>query len=196
MIKKFLTLILCSLLTLTPVDAVVIAFNPFQGENVPGVDISLHVTTDTPTNNVVLTINNNSTVQAVVTRIAIHDISSLLSQPSPIPTWDINNNLNIPGTAAIDFEIDYGFIVNPPPVKNGINSGESLDIIFADINESIQDIIYAFDDGQIRIAMHVQSIGSDEISAAYINDIYIAPESSTAVLCVLGTGFIMFRRSR
>ena len=89
--------------------------------------------------------------------------------------------------------MDFGFKALPPPTDSGINEGEELVINLMDAN--LNEIIYAFNSGTIRIAMHVQSIGDDAISSSYVTR-KVTPEPSTPMLLGLAAACMILLRRR
>ena len=185
-----ITLTLITLLHTT--QAATIILDLYEGAGGDGVLITATIS-DAPNNGVEIMLRNESTIRAVVTSFAIQDANGVLSQPLTSADWAIQNSINIPASSNINFETTFGFKALPPPTRNGINAGEDLLITLMD--EDINDIIYAFNSGNIRIAMHVQSIGADAISSSYVTRTTITPEPSTPMLLGLaGVCLLLFRK--
>jgi hypothetical protein len=187
--KKIITLTLCFLLSLTSSKATVILLDVFEGAYNPAIELSLELSYDQ--NVLKLFVINDSTVQSVVTQIAFEDLSSILSQPTIPSQWNIDNLANVPGSNNIGFDIDYGLKAKPSPIQNGIASGEQIEIILPNVNKS--DVLYGFENGTIRVAVHVQSIGPGSASSSYAT---IVPEPAVLVLGAMGMGLILFRRTK
>lgn len=83
-------------------------------------------------------------------------------------------NYNLPGGNNISFDSNQSFKARPSPVKNGIQTGGNLIFQFEDVP----------DVG--RVAMHVQSIGQQGLSASYVSRVdstaTTIPEPSGAML--------------
>ena len=187
--KKLITLAGCLLLSLTSSKATIIMLNVFEGVGDPAVELSLELSYDQ--NVLKLFVINDSTVQSVITKISFEDLSSILSQPTIPSQWNIDNSLNIPGSNNINFDTDYGLKAKPSPVKNGIAAGEQIEIILPNVNKS--DVLYGFENGTIRVAAHIQSIGSNSISSSYST---LVPEPTSVMLGIIGMGLILFRRTK
>lgn len=185
--KKLITLTGCLLLSFTSSKATVILLDVFEGVGDPAVELSLELSYDQ--NILKLLVINDSTNSSVITRIAFEDLSSVLFQPTIPSQWSIDNDVNIPGSNNISFDTNYGLKAKPSPVHNGIASGEQIEIILPNVNKS--DVLYGFENGTIRVAMHVQSIGPNSTSSSYTT---LVPEPTVAMLGGMGMGLILFRR--
>ena len=93
----------------------------------------------------------------------------------------VNPN-NLPGGKAIfaAFESDLAVGAKNPSPKNGINPGESLELIM-NYNSSY-DIIAALANADLRVGLHVISLG--EYSESFVN---VVPEPATLPLLLSGT---------
>lgn len=119
-----------------------------------------------------------------ITKIAFDDDSGL-SLPTPTfsnapgVSFGIDDGVNIPGSNNIGFTTTYGFTADPPPTTTGLDPGEALLVSFADTN--IAALEQAMNNGDLRIAVHVQQIGSasTDDGASFVNKI---PEPSSTIL--------------
>ena len=187
--KNFCITLVC-ILSIIEAKAATFLLHLYEGLGGDGVAITATLA-DSPNNGVDVILRNESTISSVVTAFAFEDSNSILMQPITSLDW-ADTNVNIPAASNIDFTIDFGFKALPPPTKNGINEGEELVINLMDAN--LSEIIYAFNSGTVRIAMHVQSIGDDAISSSYVTR-KVTPEPSTPMLLGLaGACMILLRR--
>ena len=188
MIKSCITLTLIAIITTS--HAATIILDLFEGAGGDGVVITATIS-EASNNGVEIMLRNDSTIRAVVTSFAIQDSAGLITQPLTSLDWITSNSITIPGAATISFDTTYGFKASPPPTKNGINAGDELAIMLMDANAN--EIIRAFNSGDMVIAMHVQSIGEAAISSSYVTK--VAPEPSVAMLLGLaGVCMIILRR--
>jgi hypothetical protein len=95
--------------------------------------------------------------------------------------------LNFPEGNTIGFNEDFGVGPYSPPPKNGIGVGESLAVLFDIDNDDFDDIIAAMYNLDMRIGLHVQSIGGDDGPSDSFASV---PEPATMLL--LGSGLIGF----
>lgn len=120
-----------------------------------------------------------------ITKIAFDDDSGLslpaptFSNGPPDVIFGVDNSLNIPGSNNIGFTTTYGFTADPPPTTTGLDPGEALLVSFADTD--IAALEQAINNGDLRIAVHVQQIGSasTDDGASFVNKI---PEPSSTIL--------------
>ncbi len=94
---------------------------------------------------------------------------------------------DLPGGNAVDFETTVPFSADSdsPVSKNGVDAAsEWVTIIFNLINgKTYADTIKALNSGELRIGLHVQSIGVKDGSDSYVNRV---PEPVTLLLLGLG----------
>ena len=144
--------------------------------------------------------NNSTFGDPSITQIGFDDEFNLISsQPSiinfpPNVEFSIKNSLNISGSNNILFDTKYGFVADPPPVTNGIDIGEYIQIIINDLTE--EEFRNGIEKQQIRIAFHIQSIGSNKESAGYVNRRTIVPEPTVILLAIMALTLGLIKRRR
>ena len=188
---KSLWITLICILSILEAKATTILLSLYEGLGGDGVAITATLA-DSPNNGVDVILRNESTISSVVTAFAFEDTNGILMQPITSLDW-AEANVNIPAADTIDFTVDFGFKALPPPTRSGINEGEELVINLMDAN--LSEIVYAFNAGTVRIAMHVQSIGDDAISSSYVTR-KITPEPSTPMLFALASACMVLLRRR
>ena len=185
-------IVLLSLLLATFAHAQLYSLDLFEGVGDDGIDLSFSIT---QSNDVLdLLITNDSTVRSVITQIAFEDLYAILPSLPVLDAWSVNNSVNISGSNNIDFSTTLGLEADPPPTRNGINSGEELLISLGGVDYN--SFIQALDSGDLRLAVHAQGIGENEISSSYVNTPEIKPEPSTSMLGAVGITMIVLRRNR
>jgi len=101
----------------------------------------------------------------------------------------------LPGGQSISpaFSTDFRVNAKPAPPKNGVNPGDSLDVVFdLDAGVSAADVIAALDSGALRVGLHVinfASGGSESFVCA-------VPEPSTLLLLASGVAALRSMRRR
>ena len=182
---------LALIFTLTTSHAATIVLDLFEGAGGDGVLITATIS-DAPDNGVDIILRNDSTISAVVTTLAINDSTGTLTQPLTSLDWEVTNALAIPGASNIGFNTTFGFKPAPPPTRNGLNPGDELTIMLMDAN--VNEIIRAFNSGEMAIAIHVQSIGDDAISSSYSTH-RITPEPTIPMMLgIAGACMLIMRR--
>lgn len=98
------------------------------------------------------------------------------------------SNLNLPGGNGIGFQATNGVGAKPPVTLNGINPGEWLKLVFTlNTGSTFASLLTNLATGDLRIGMHVQSIGQWENSESFVNaPPTVVPEPASLIL--LGTG--------
>lgn len=93
---------------------------------------------------------------------------------------------NLPGGAPFNFSATNRYGAVQPAPLNGINPGEYLRLVFT-LNQgsTFASLLTNLATGNLRIGMHVQSIGSNSGSEAFLNQ-SVVPEPTSMLL--LGTG--------
>lgn len=186
MIKNILAILFALYLQ---TNAATIVFDLYEGLGGDGVQITATLS-ESENNSVNLILSNQSLINSVITTFAFQDLTGSLFQPITTEYWTVNNTLNMPAEEKINFDTTYGFKASPPPVKNGINSGEELLIKLTGV--TLEEMVYNFNTEQIRMTMHIQSIGEDAISSSYVSR---APEPTVPLyLGLAGMCSVFFRR--
>lgn len=103
---------------------------------------------------------------------------------------------NLPGGNTISFAADLGADSDSPVSANGVNPGETLGVIlWLASGSSFADVISALNNSSFRIGLHVQAIGSDGQSDAFVSIVprtpppVQVPDAGTTV-ALLGAGMI------
>jgi hypothetical protein len=93
---------------------------------------------------------------------------------------------NLPGGKPFGFGADFSLGADPAPPKNGINPGESLEIIFdLAAGFTFSDVIQALLSSDLQIGIHVIAFDSGD-GESFINNPQIVPLPPTIIL--MGTG--------
>jgi hypothetical protein len=141
---------------------------------------------------------NSGPVASSITTIYFDD-DSLLSNPQiqdtpPLVDFDTSATpADLPGGDSIvpAFVANAALStqrVNPPP-DTGVNPGETVTIIFDLLAGNVfQNVLEDLDTGDLRIGLHVQSIGQSGGSDSFVNVGNKVPEPGTLIL--LGAGLL------
>jgi hypothetical protein len=149
---------------------------------------------------------NTSDISSVITKIYMDDNAlSLLTGgavAASIGTVDITIGDPGPGKNNLPGGNTAGFVATEvlnataahPSVHNGVNAGESLTLSYAGDFAQVLAALYA---GELRLGMHVQSIGSGGKSDSFVTagDLGV-PEPSSLVLFVAGLTGLVNRRHK
>jgi hypothetical protein len=132
---------------------------------------------------------NNIGIASSITDIYFDD-GRYLGQASIVQSPGVNFSAgatppNLPAGNTIKFSTSFSADSNPPVVANGINDkSESLTIIFTLVNgKTTADVINALTSGEMRVGLHVQSIGNNGLSESYVTNV---PEPSLVLLLGIG----------
>lgn len=165
------------------------SFDKFEPDNVeiPEVQLNWFLHLDDMGNDLVLTVRNDGT-EAVVTDLFVEDLEGILSNAEvvdlPGVDYEVQANGNLPGGNNIDFTETFVFSPNPSPIQNGIAAGEEAQFRFE----------WNMEEADVRFAAHVQSIGSQDLSASYVSHTAIPEPSSALLLSFAGIGLACRRR--
>lgn len=115
-------------------------------------------------------IANNSTIDGVVTSVMIENTGLGLSGLSILPggvgaNWSIGGPGAVPGSIA-GFSGPWGGTLaslgaNPPPVMNGIDTGEFLAFRMNLGMSSYSDVVDALNAQSFRLVTHIQALGEN-----------------------------------
>ena len=153
-------------------------------------------------NKVLFELFNKGRVDSSITDVYFDDgsllgISSLIDKDEGTgghPGVDFSQGASpgdLPGGNTIGFDVTAGFLADSDPAvpQNGINPGEWLGISFdLKTDASFDDVISQLGDGQLRIGLHVQSIGTIGGSESFVNNMTVIPIPSAVWL--LGAGMV------
>lgn len=104
---------------------------------------------------------------------------------------------NVPGGNNIGFDADISLGAIAPPSKNGIDPLEAITIGFDTV--SMDAVVAAMITGDLRVALHVQEVGSHRCaSAGFVNrsSVNAVPEPGSALLLLFAALCGMARRQR
>lgn len=121
---------------------------------------------------------------AVVTQVNFESgfLVSLTHEPET-PDFSVEVR-NLPQGNSISFDTSYGFVANPSPIINGIDTGETLTF---KINETEQPF---------RVGIHVQSIGQTDLSDTFVAVVPQVPEPTSLSLLGLGGLSLILKRRK
>lgn len=202
------SLIAAAAAALSPAQAQTYSFTAFETSGVgdPGAlaPIQLNATLSQNGTSLDVIISNDSqpgdgwvtSTVPTVTKMSFDDDAAILPAPTfannpPNVAFHTNNSVNIPGSNNIGFDTTYGFSADPPPTTTGIDPGEQFVVTFANLTAA--EFANAVENGDLRIATHVQQIGKGDWSASYVTQV---PEPSSALLVGLGGVLALVRRRR
>ena len=109
-------------------------------------------------------------------------LSSATHSVTGITKWTQDGSAkpgNLPGgdMATPEFIATAGFVAesDPPPGKNGVNPGETLDVVFSlQGGQTFADVISELSDGTLRIGIHMIAFDSGG-SEGFVNDELLPP---------------------
>lgn len=135
----------------------------------------------------------NDGEDGVVTKLFVEDTQGMLSDASvvelPGVDYKVLNGGNLPGGNNIGFVETVAFGPKPSPIVNGIGVGEEAQFRFA----------WNSQDEDLRIAVHVQSIGDQDASASFVSNVDLTQDNipeptSSLLLSIAGLSFAFHRR--
>ncbi len=161
--------------------------------------LTVNVTDPGTTGQVLFTFKNTGPVQSSITDVYFDDGTLLgiasITQSAGVAFGKPAVPAELPSanSAAPPFVTTAGFSADSdsPIMANGVNSdptGEWLGITFDLINgKTFADTLAALDSGDLRIGLHIQSIGDTGGSDSYVNDGKV-PLPGAVLLGMLGLG--------
>lgn len=113
---------------------------------------------------------------------------SLMSSSNGVNFQTLPSNRNLPGGNGLSFQATNGYGSRPPVSWNGINPNEWLKLVFTlNSGSTFASLLTNLATGDLRIGMHVQSIGQWGNSESFVNQApTVVPEPASLIL--LGTG--------
>ena len=193
---------LIGILAITTASAVTLSFERKTAN--AGVDIADQLSVeivDAGSSALFLFKNSGSFVpDAVIGQIYIEDGNSTLSGFSFNTTETTTGVAFGPGATPLGpsgvgaFTVDFSQGADSPAHHNGVDIGE-MGAFDGALSSSFADVEAALISGDLRIALHVISIGAEGESDAFLS-LPSAPEPSTSMLGLIGVMMILRRRVR
>lgn len=150
--------------------------------------------TDLGNNQVEFWFSNTGAANSSVTQIyfdqpnpSVMGLSGMTGS-SGVDFRNLSSPHNLPGGNGISFVANNGVGARPPVAHNGINPGEWLKLVFTlNSGSTFASLLTNLATGDLRIGMHVQSIGQGGNSESFVNTSpTVVPEPASLIL--LGTG--------
>ena len=144
--------------------------------------------------------NASGGINSAIQTLALDGIAGLYSNATPVlgsgTNFVIDTNYNLPGGNSISPQFSSDIAINRTGgAANGINPGEFAGIKFTLTGgATYQSLITAMNAGDLRLGVHVQSIGALGGSDSYINGPSnvptVVPEPSAIISGLLGSGLM------
>lgn len=177
--------------------------NAAIGEAQLGLTVKQSTTND---RQIVFTFSNNGSEASSICDIYFEDAKPVdlvfdhFDQSNGVEFTVGANPAKLPGGKNVSFSTAYSYDSDSPRQPNGINPGESLDIIFdyvtsQDYNTNYKSIIASLNSSDLRVGIHVQGFNRDG-SESFVNSV---PEPTTTALLgisLLLLGFLPKRKKR
>lgn len=115
--------------------------------------------------------------------------SSQMSSSNGVAFTALASNRDLPGGQGLSFQATNGYGSRPPVSLNGINPNEWLKLVFTlNSGSTFASLLTNLATGDLRIGMHVQSLGQWGNSESFVNRgaATVVPEPASLIL--LGTG--------
>ncbi len=104
---------------------------------------------------------------------------------------------DLPEGTNVSFSADHRVRADNPAPTNGVGPGEEVAIIFSlETGFMFMDVLDMLNEGDLRIGLHVISIGPTAGSESFVNNGMVVPLPSGAGLAAAGMGLIALRRRR
>jgi len=135
--------------------------------------------------------------QSTIAGVYWDDASGLLNSLASISNMGVAFSANgsppdLPGGNSISppFSADFRVNANSPAPQNGVNPGDTLDVVFnLQGGVSPADVISALNSGALRVGLHVINFASGG-SESFVN---VVPEPATFALVALGLAVLCRR---
>jgi hypothetical protein len=143
-------------------------------------------------------LTNSGPAQSTIAGVYWDDQSSLLASIASISNMGVSFSANgsppdLPGGNSINpaFSADFRVNANAPPPMNGVNPGDTLDVVFnLASGVSVSDVIAALDSGALRVGVHVINFASGGSES-----LVTVPEPGSLLLLGAGVAWLA-RRGR
>jgi hypothetical protein len=145
---------------------------------------------------------NSGPLASTISEIYFDDRSGLLSQPMTVTSGPgvifVGGSASpgdLPGGNNVSpaFQVTAGFLAeaSSPAPQNGVNPGEFVTITFAlEAGATLADVLAAMESGELRIGLHVISIGTTGGSESFITTTTTTTVPEPGSMVLLGSGLL------